>query len=239
MSFDSSRNQTPKILFDLAAIKLQQEIGQAENVDSLQLKINEKLANAIAIGPFQNFEKRGNDFVLLLGERFGKKAPATDRDVAENLKPTIEFPSDHPAIVNLTREAVGNETDPKRKVQRLVKFVSRYIEDTLDDNALNALAVCKNKKGDCSEHALLFTAMARAAGVPCRSVGGFIYGGDDMKAFTGHAWNEVILDGHWYPVDSSWEEFTINPTHIQLKDDQQIEFLSLGMDAQLLELKSK
>ena len=139
----------------------------------------------------------------------------------------------------MTKQAIGNETDPERKVKRLIKFVSEYVEDSLADNALTVLAVCKNKKGDCTEHSLLFTSMARAAGIPCRTVGGFIYEGDDTKTFSGHAWNEVILDGHWQPVDSTWDEFKINPTHIQIKEESNLEFLSLGMKTRLLDLKTK
>jgi len=85
----------------------------------------------------------------------------------------------------------------------------------------------------------LFTTMARAAGIPCRTVGGFVYAGDDLKVFSGHAWNEVVIDGHWQPVDSSWEEFKINPTHIQVRKDRELEFLALGMDGKLLDVKRK
>ena len=44
---------------------------------------------------------------------------------------------------------------------------------------------------------MLFVALARAAGIPSREAGGYMYMGDKLKAFGGHAWCEVVLDGHW------------------------------------------
>ena len=33
-----------------------------------------------------------------------------------------------------------------------------------------------------------------------------MYMGDDVKSFGGHAWDEVVLDGKWVPVDPTWNE---------------------------------
>ena len=75
----------------------------------------------------------------------------------------------------------------------------------------------ESKQGDCKSYALLFTTLARASGVPAREVSGLLYCGDDVKAFGGHAWNEVILNGVWVPVDASLNETEINATHISLR----------------------
>jgi transglutaminase-like putative cysteine protease len=74
--------------------------------------------------------------------------------------------------------------------------------------------VIQSKKGDCTAYALLFTTLARAAGIPAREAGGWLYMGDEYQAFGFHAWNEVILDGHWVPVDASCKG-TFNAGHIQ------------------------
>jgi transglutaminase/protease-like cytokinesis protein 3 len=58
------------------------------------------------------------------------------------------------------------------------------------------------------------TNLARAAGVPAREVSGLLYVGDDLKAFGGHAWNEVVLNGAWVPVDASMGETEVSATHI-------------------------
>lgn len=77
----------------------------------------------------------------------------------------------------------------------------------------------KTKRGDCSEHSLLFTALARAAGIPSRGVMGLMYMGDEVKAFGGHAWNEVAIDGYWVEVDPTWNQQTVDGTHIRFGSD--------------------
>jgi transglutaminase-like putative cysteine protease len=78
------------------------------------------------------------------------------------------------------------------------------------------LEVIRRRRGDCTEHAALFTALARAAGIPARTVGGVMYMGDEEKAFGGHAWNEVVLDGAWVPVDPTFDEVRADCAHVRL-----------------------
>ena len=63
--------------------------------------------------------------------------------------------------------------------------------------------------------ALLLTTLARAVGIPAREVTGLVYMGDEVQAFGGHAWSEVVLDGRWQPVDPAWRETEVNATHIR------------------------
>jgi hypothetical protein len=73
----------------------------------------------------------------------------------------------------------------------------------------------KSRKGECSAHALLFTTLARAAGIPAREAWGWMYMGDTYQSFGGHAWNEVILDGQWVPVDAVFRQIQLDVGHIQ------------------------
>ena len=51
-------------------------------------------------------------------------------------------------------------------------------------------------------------------GIPARDVSGLVYMGDQVKAFGGHAWNEVVLGGVWVPVDASRGQVEIDAGHI-------------------------
>jgi transglutaminase-like putative cysteine protease len=42
-----------------------------------------------------------------------------------------------------------------------------------------------------------------------------MYAGGGVPAFAGHAWNEVVLDGAWMPVDPSWNQMRVDATHIR------------------------
>jgi transglutaminase-like putative cysteine protease len=63
---------------------------------------------------------------------------------------------------------------------------------------------------------MLFTTLARALSIPAREVSGLAYMGDEVRAFGGHAWCEVVLEGRWVPVDPTWGETSLSATHIRL-----------------------
>lgn len=146
----------------------------------------------------------------------GIAKPATEKEIADNLKSTALLPLEQPAIKALARKAIGDAVTPEAKVKRLLKFVSQFIKDDDQPSPLGVMEILQHPRGDCTTHSLLFTVLARASGIPCREATGLIYLGDQKQAFGGHAWNEVVLGGQWHPVDPTWEEFTLNPAHIQL-----------------------
>ena len=114
----------------------------------------------------------------------------------------------------MAEEAVGDAKTPRAKVQRIVEFVNDYVEPHLSGSLPNIHDLCDKKKGDCKSYALLFNNLARAAGVPAREISGLLYIGDDQKSFGGHAWNEVVLDGVWVPIDASMRQTEVDATHI-------------------------
>ena len=89
------------------------------------------------------------------------------------------------------------------------------------------------KEGDCSEHAVLAAAMARAAGMPSRVVGGLAYvdslPGQGGRGFGYHMWAEVFV-GEWFPIDPA----------LGAHDATHIDMLRSGLDepGDLLEASS-
>ena len=58
--------------------------------------------------------------------------------------------------------------------------------------------------GDCTEHAVLLTALARAMGRPARvALGLAIVRHEGEPLALGHAWAEIHEAGHWVPVDAT------------------------------------
>ena len=143
----------------------------------------------------------------------------------------------------LAARAVRKAKTDEEKVRKLVKFVDRYIRDEYGIDPLTVEDVIKEKRGDCSEHAALFATLGRAAGIPTREVSGVIYGDVELNGFGGHAWNEVVIDGKWYPVDPSWNEFVINATHIKFGHGNRkgagTELLLGDLKMKVLELEKK
>ena len=76
----------------------------------------------------------------------------------------------------------------------------------------------RDRNGDCTEFADLFTTLASATGLPARTVIGLAYL-SESQAFALHAWNEVAIDGDWRGVDPTWGETRIGATHFPLPSD--------------------
>jgi cytochrome c-type biogenesis protein CcmH/NrfG len=82
-----------------------------------------------------------------------------------------------------------------------------------------------SRQGDCTEHAVLFAALARALGIPTRVAIGLIYvpnGDSNLGRFVYHMWDEIYLSdrdyGEWVPIDATNPEPMPDATHIKIAD---------------------
>jgi protein-glutamine gamma-glutamyltransferase len=202
-------------LFLLGSVKIDQPLGDPKTITSLIIEIKGKEASVIKPGPRQTIALTETATrTLKTGKAHGASVKATDKEIEENLAESDTYPIHHPKVQALVKKAVGDASTPKEKVDRLVPFVAKYITPDYNTRPKSCLQILNVRKGACTEFALLFTTLARAAGIPAREIGGLVYMGDDQKTFGPHAWNEVVLDGVWLPIDTSWNETEINGTHI-------------------------
>ena len=79
---------------------------------------------------------------------------------------------------------------------------------------MNSKDLFKSRFGDCIGKTVMFASFARAAGLPTRVIGGFVYRGG---FFYFHTWPEVWID-RWVPVDPTLAQFPADVTHIPLKE---------------------
>ena len=79
----------------------------------------------------------------------------------------------------------------------------------------NAMEALKSRRGDCTEHSVLFVALARAAGIPARTAVGIAYW-PAGQGFGWHAWAEVKIGEQWYAVDPTLNQPIADATHIKL-----------------------
>ena len=154
------------------------------------------------------------------------KIPVRDARLSAYLQPTPFVQADHPSIVALARKIVGDETDAYKAAVRIKDWVYKEIAKEPTVSIPNALEVLHTRKGDCNEHTVLFNALARAAGIPAKTVVGVVY---LRGAFYYHAWSEVWL-GDWVTLDSVLNQFPADVTHIKFLEgeiDRQIDILQL------------
>jgi len=209
-------------LFTKGLLHIARKLGDPRAVRALVLRLRGADPALKLPSDARQTVTKAEDGALLVTFRFevareGLPAVA-DGDSRDALRSTTEYPCTNPEIQALARKAVGDAANPEEKVRRLVAFVDGYVEDEDCNTSLSALDVLRNRKGDCSEHTVLFIALCRALGVPAREITGLMYGGDELGAFGGHAWAEVALDGRWVSADPTWGEFPVDATHIKLDE---------------------
>ncbi len=128
-------------------------------------------------------------------------------------------------IVNLANTIIGNEKNALTAGRLLWAWVFKNIEKTPSITIPSAVDIFKTRKGDCNEHTVLYTALARAAGLPTKINVGLVY---KDKRFYYHAWPEIFA-GRWIAIDPTLGQFPADASHIRL--------ISGDLDKQMILLK--
>ena len=122
--------------------------------------------------------------------------PAQDTAFAAWLRADALIQSNDPRIEAQARQLVGRERNVAKAVQRLLAWTGT-LRRASAAGVPSAVRALETRSGDCNELTVLFVALARAAGVPARPVGGLLL--RDGR-FYYHSWAEVYI-GDWVPVD--------------------------------------
>jgi len=143
----------------------------------------------------------------------GHKLPFSGPELQEFLAPNDIIQSADPDVVAKAKEIIGDETYAWQAAQKLIRWVyTNMAKVDHDPRPITASECLKAMKGDCSEHATLLCALARAVGIPSKFVTGVVYLND---GYYYHAWNELYV-GRWVSCDPTWGEVTSNAGHLAL-----------------------
>lgn len=130
---------------------------------------------------------------------------------AADSQPSRWLQSDDLALRELAIRAVGNSRDPARRMQRLERAVRQHIRlKSLRIGYASAAEVVSLREGDCTEHALLLAAMARALDIPARVITGLAYApgyAGREHVFVPHAWVMAWVEGRWQGYDAALPAF--------------------------------
>jgi len=141
------------------------------------------------------------------------------------LRPTILIQSQDPEIKKLAQSLVKGKKSDWDKALVLEKWVFENLEKSMTVSLPSAVEVLQSRRGDCNEHATLFAALARAAGLPCKISRGVVY--LDGK-FYYHAWNSVYC-GKWIELDPTFGQAPADAARLRLVEgdlSQQTRLLS-------------
>lgn len=132
----------------------------------------------------------------------------------EYLKADPLVQAEHPRIRVLAEQIIGNESDPWKRALLIYQWVHDNLRKQSVFSVPSALEVLESREGDCNEHTVLFTAIARAAHIPARIAIGLVWS-DALKGFYYHAWPEVFV-GRWTWMEPTLGQSVADATHIKL-----------------------
>lgn len=136
---------------------------------------------------------------------------------SEFLEPSAYIQSEDLDIIAKANEMIGDDKDAKKAVGKLVDGVYKLIEKNPTASLPSAIDVLKTREGDCNEHSILFTALARAVGIPTKIYVGLV--NLNGLAYFYHAWCAVWL-GKWVPVDPTFNQYPADVGHLKLKEGE-------------------
>jgi transglutaminase-like putative cysteine protease len=205
-----------------AAIPVARAIDSPRSTRRLRLRILEAPEQLpLSFPPRQRIE--GSELLIERDELGAVRSfalPARETRFADDLRATPFLQIDDPGVLARSREILGAEHDAEHAARAFLDWVYQSLAKVPTISVPNAVQVLDQRKGDCNEHAVLYAALARAAGLPTRIASGVVYmpgDGDDPGAFYYHAWNEVWLGG-WVAVDPTFGQFPADATHVKLAE---------------------
>jgi len=145
------------------------------------------------------------------------------------LKSTDFIQADDPDIRKVSKSICEGHLTDKEKAFAISDWVYKNIEIDFAVSVPSAIEVLRVKRGDSNEHTALYTALARAAGIPSKIVTGIVYKGG---VFYYYAWPAVYL-GYWHQLDPTLGQHTADATHIQLLEG------CIGREAELVNVLGK
>ena len=197
------------ILRDLA-VPCTGTIEDARNVKSLKIEIEGVKPEIFDLD--DDFQTIVSADPLVLEVHPGRISPSPLPDSASFLEPQLFLQVDDPRIIKKAGQITEGLTDSKLKAVRIGRWVYEEIQKDLTVSLPSAVDVLEIKKGDCNEHTALYTALARASGLPTKICIGIVY---KDGYFYYHAWPAVYLDG-WRPIDPTFGQDVADATHIKL-----------------------
>ena len=211
----------------LSLVKIKKTIASSDSKGRLKLKLfNVHSPESIPQDHRQKvlkIEKNGEESytTTLLIEREPKapvkrvSLPVPTSQYKEYLKDAPEIQVQHPMIRTLAQDLVAGQKD----AWQAAKLISTWVYDNLDKvlvDSFTALDALHDRRGECQSHTNLFTALARAAGIPTKVVNGLVYS-REFKGFLYHAWPEVWV-GEWRALDPTLGQHHVDATHIKLSE---------------------
>lgn len=220
-SEEIARTLGKRATISLQRVPVDKPLTNPRQVQLLVVELTGLDPDTIDVSHRQRILDRGeSSFVLEIKPDYTSdllQEPLSQADLEKYTAATPTLQCDAEQIKELAMQIVGEETDPLKKMDKLQMWVFSNLAKTYNANNTTSLRVLESKAGDCTEHALLLVALARAVGLPAKQVMGLAYGEQEgQNGFWGHAWSEIHDGSRWVTVDPMWNQTLVDATHLTL-----------------------
>lgn len=168
-------------------------------------------------------ERTGDRLLIKTGTLRPPLAASTAPPDSRYLAAQEGIEASSPQLIATAQQIAAAKTGALDRARALAHWTAQFLADTVDDSG-SAVAALEKRSGNCQTHAKLYTALARASGIPTRFVAGLV--SQDGKGFLYHSWAESWLDGRWVAVDPTFDQLPADPTHLALFEGHTVADLS-------------
>lgn len=194
----------PEETYSNAVAKSNIRLPQPRSLERVQVRIDLKRDGSLMPvfdAPHQRVLERGERHAIVEIERGALGSGSrVQGDGKEWLVPNAYLQSDHPDVKALAQSL----RDPALDTFAQARVLQDWVTDNMDFDAgialVSASEAVRDRRGTCMAYAVVLTTLARAVDIPSRVVMGYIYA---ANMWGGHAWTEVLVDGHWVALDAA------------------------------------
>jgi hypothetical protein len=204
------------LIYDFSLVRIKPPIKDPKKLTGLAVEISDwNDVLPLLQGGGQQVEKRGNGRLIFKTGSLVQVSSEADvqKPTEAQLMPADKIESDAPEIKAQAKLLAVGIKSQEGLAKVLASWTADWLNDTIDDGG-SAVASFKSKSGNCQTHARLYTALARAAGIPTRFVSGLVY--LEGKGFLYHSWAESFIGNRWVSVDPTYNQLPADPTHLKL-----------------------
>lgn len=192
----------------------------------------------------QAIEGRGEHGTLLRVRRTNPVAgttvtrPIEDATMSDYLEGNSLMQIWYPRVLGAAARAIAGTGGDSWEIARNME---RWVHDSVDRKGFgtafaSAREVADRRYGDCSEHAVLMAAMARAVGIPSKLVSGLTHADG---SFAYHMWVEVWTGEAWYALDPTIGRGSVDATHIKLAETAAVDGNVAELSVSLMKVLNK
>jgi hypothetical protein len=199
--------------YESQLVTLDKHLGDPKQVQRLELKVlDNELFKSL---PQSSRQRLASDRLYLNSDIAVIPAIESNEQGITNLVP--EHLQLRMAI--LAASVVEGQENDLEKLTAIRDYVSFFVEDSARVATPDLEALLNQPEGDCTEHTMLFNALAASLGYEVRPVNGLVYLGDEVGGFGGHQWSEVRVGDYWVSFDATWNINSLTGTHIRLDQE--------------------